>query len=66
MNAVRRFAGSPERALLSALRTWALSVVANDRFHADVHAGNLLVLEDGRVGFVDFGIGTAPPPRPIA
>jgi aarF domain-containing kinase len=25
-------------------------------FHADVHAGNLLVLEDGRVGFLDFGI----------
>ena len=26
------------------------------RFHADVHAGNLLLLEDGRVGFIDFGI----------
>jgi len=25
-------------------------------FHADVHAGNLLVLDDGRVGFIDFGI----------
>lgn len=23
---------------------------------ADVHAGNLLVLPDGRVGFIDFGI----------
>ena len=27
------------------------------RFHADVHGGNLLVLEDGRVAFIDFGIG---------
>ena len=26
------------------------------QFHADVHAGNLLVLEDGKVGFIDFGI----------
>lgn len=26
------------------------------RFHADVHAGNLLLLQDGRVGFIDFGI----------
>jgi len=26
------------------------------RFHADVHAGNLMVLEDGKVGFIDFGI----------
>ena len=25
-------------------------------FHADVHAGNLLLLQDGRVGFIDFGI----------
>lgn len=32
------------------------SVVDNDIFHADVHGGNLLVLEDGRVGFIDFGI----------
>jgi aarF domain-containing kinase len=25
-------------------------------FHADVHAGNLLLLNDGRIGFIDFGI----------
>ena len=25
-------------------------------FHADVHAGNLLVLRDGRIAFIDFGI----------
>jgi aarF domain-containing kinase len=25
-------------------------------FHADVHSGNLLVLDDGRVGFIDFGM----------
>jgi predicted unusual protein kinase regulating ubiquinone biosynthesis (AarF/ABC1/UbiB family) len=28
-----------------------------DFFHADLHGGNLLVLEDGKVGFLDFGIG---------
>ena len=32
------------------------------RFHADVHAGNLLALSDGRVAFIDFGIvGRIPP-----
>ena len=25
-------------------------------FHADLHAGNLMLLDDGRVGFIDFGI----------
>ena len=30
---------------------------------ADVHAGNLLVLTDGRVGFIDFGIVGRIPPR---
>jgi len=32
------------------------SVMMCDSFHADVHAGNLLVLKDGRVAFIDFGI----------
>jgi hypothetical protein len=42
--------------LVSALNTWFGSVLAAETFHADVHAGNLLVLKDGRVGFLDFGI----------
>ena len=47
---------SPETVLINALNTWSLSVIACDTFHADLHAGNLLVLPDGRVGFIDFGI----------
>lgn len=57
LDGIKRFSSNPELTLISALRTWALSVADNDCFHADVHAGNLLVLEDGRVGFIDFGIG---------
>ena len=56
LEGIRRFTASPEATLISALRTWAATVATNDVFHADVHAGNLLVLEDGRVGFIDFGI----------
>ena len=52
---------SPEQTLVNALNAWALSVVACDSFHADVHAGNLLVLTDGRVAFIDFGIVGAIP-----
>jgi len=47
---------SPEATLINALNAWTMSVVACPSFHADVHAGNLLVLDDGRVAFIDFGI----------
>eukprot|EP00195_Chlamydomonas_chlamydogama_P005862 CAMPEP_0202905000 /NCGR_PEP_ID=MMETSP1392-20130828/32052_1 /ASSEMBLY_ACC=CAM_ASM_000868 /TAXON_ID=225041 /ORGANISM="Chlamydomonas chlamydogama, Strain SAG 11-48b" /LENGTH=446 /DNA_ID=CAMNT_0049592905 /DNA_START=376 /DNA_END=1716 /DNA_ORIENTATION=- len=46
----------PEAVLISALNTWFASVMSCETFHADVHAGNLLVLADGRVGFIDFGV----------
>jgi ubiquinone biosynthesis protein len=31
-------------------------IFQDGRFHADPHAGNLLVLEDGRLGIVDLGL----------
>jgi aarF domain-containing kinase len=46
----------PEELLIGALNTWAGSVLACEAFHADLHAGNLLVLADGRVAFIDFGV----------
>ena len=56
LEGIQRYTDNPEATLIAALSTWASSVAENDFFHADVHAGNLLVLEDGRVGFLDFGI----------
>jgi aarF domain-containing kinase len=56
LEGIKRYSANPEQTLITALKTWALSVAANDVFHADVHGGNLLVLEDGRIGFLDFGI----------
>mmetsp|Transcript_70514 Transcript_70514/g.117081 ORF Transcript_70514/g.117081 Transcript_70514/m.117081 type:complete len:511 (+) Transcript_70514:16-1548(+) len=56
LDAVRSVTSEPELALIVALNTWVLSVLTNEWFHADVHAGNLLVLRDGRVAFIDFGI----------
>ena len=45
-----------QAAIISALNIWTTSVMKMPWFHADVHAGNLLLLDDGRVGFIDFGI----------
>ncbi|CAM9671288.1 unnamed protein product [Ectocarpus fasciculatus] len=56
LEGIQKVSTNPEATLISALNTWTLSVMNCDFFHADVHAGNLLVLEDGRVAFIDFGI----------
>ena len=54
--AISKINNDPEATIISALNVWTTSVVTMPWFHADVHAGNLLVLDDGRVGFIDFGI----------
>ena len=47
---------SPDQQLAKALDTWFLSLKQCRIYHADLHAGNVLMLEDGRIGFIDFGI----------
>ena len=56
LESIRGYARDPERTLITAMNTWFSSLTQCDFFHADVHAGNLMVLQDGRVGFIDFGI----------
>ena len=56
MNVLKKYTDDPAGTLISALNTWFSSLMMCDFFHADVHAGNLMLLEDGRVGFIDFGI----------
>lgn len=43
-------------ALFAALNTWFASLTQCDFFHADLHSGNLLLLDDGAIGFIDFGM----------
>ena len=63
LDALRGYVPNPEQTLINALNTWFASVLGAESFHADVHAGNLLALRDGRVAFIDFGIvGRVPPP----
>lgn len=56
LESIRHITPNPENTLLTAMNTWFSSLLFCDSFHADVHAGNLLVLENGKVGFIDFGI----------
>jgi aarF domain-containing kinase len=53
---LRRCTDDPEELLLNALNTWFGSLMHCRTFHADLHAGNLMALRDGRIGFIDFGI----------
>jgi len=38
------------------LRAYAKMVFSDGLFHGDLHAGNLFVMPDGRIGLIDFGV----------
>ncbi|XP_021903963.1 uncharacterized aarF domain-containing protein kinase At5g05200, chloroplastic [Carica papaya] len=56
LDSISSLVSSPENSLINALNVWFGSLLACETFHADVHAGNLWILRDGRIGFLDFGI----------
>jgi aarF domain-containing kinase len=45
-----------EAALITGMRAWFQCVIFHGFFHGDVHAGNLMLLDDGDIGFLDLGI----------
>ncbi|TGK17564.1 AarF/ABC1/UbiB kinase family protein [Leptospira fluminis] len=53
---LRKYSTDPQRTLSDALEIWFSTLSHSGFFHADVHAGNLMILRDGTVGFIDFGI----------
>ncbi|HNI27626.1 MAG TPA: AarF/ABC1/UbiB kinase family protein, partial [Leptospiraceae bacterium] len=56
LGAIRKYSSDPEETLMNALNIWFESLGQCGLFHADVHAGNLMLLKDGTLGFIDFGI----------
>lgn len=56
VEAVRARAEDTEGKLVYGLRCWFQSMILYGFFHGDVHAGNLMMLDDGSLGFLDFGI----------
>jgi predicted unusual protein kinase regulating ubiquinone biosynthesis (AarF/ABC1/UbiB family) len=55
-DAIKQCKSDPAVSLFNALNTWFASLEQCDFFHADLHSGNILLLDDGRVGFIDFGM----------
>ena len=53
---VKQYSKDPSQVLITAMNTWFGSLMLCKSFHADLHAGNLMLLQDGRIGFIDFGI----------
>ncbi|MBT8140472.1 MAG: phosphotransferase [Gammaproteobacteria bacterium] len=45
-----------QRGLFNAMQAWLQSVSDCETFHADLHSGNMLLQDDGRVAFIDFGM----------
>jgi aarF domain-containing kinase len=54
--ALTQFEDQLEDKLIGGMRAWFRCLLVHGFFHGDVHAGNLMVLNDGRIGFLDFGI----------
>ncbi len=54
--AIRQRAVDPEERLVVGLRVWFQCLILYGFFHGDVHAGNLMLLDDDSLGFLDFGI----------
>ena len=53
---IRRRGIDPEEVAMIGLRSFSRQLMAVGIFHADPHPGNTIVMPDGRVGLVDFGI----------
>lgn len=56
VEAVRGSGFDVEELLLQGIRAWFQPLLVRGFFHGDVHAGNFMLLDDGRIGFLDFGI----------
>jgi predicted unusual protein kinase regulating ubiquinone biosynthesis (AarF/ABC1/UbiB family) len=49
-------AATGQRLLREAVKAWLEAACVHGPFHGDLHAGNLWILDDGRIAFLDFGI----------
>lgn len=53
---IQRHGIDPKQVALAGLRSFSRQLMEAGIFHADPHPGNVLVMPDGRVSLIDFGI----------
>jgi predicted unusual protein kinase regulating ubiquinone biosynthesis (AarF/ABC1/UbiB family) len=56
LSAIAALGLDPRPLMETVVRAWLLIAVREGSFHGDVHAGNMLLLRDGRLGVLDWGI----------
>ena len=56
LGAIEEMGHDPRPVVLDLLRSWFLTGLRDAMFHGDIHAGNLMILRDGRAGVIDWGI----------
>ncbi len=47
---------NPAPLVRALLRAWLLTALGPGAFHADIHAGNLFLMKDGRLAMLDWGV----------
>ena len=58
-DAIQKYNLKPEKLAEDCLQLFLAQILEHGFFHADPHAGNILVTEDGKIVFIDFGaVGT--------
>lgn len=56
ISAIEAFGVDPAPLLEQVVKAWFVTAILHGTFHGDVHAGNLMLLRDGRVALIDWGI----------
>lgn len=56
LSGIARFEVDPRPIVEEVVKAWFITTIRNGTFHGDVHAGNLMLLRDGRMGVLDWGI----------
>jgi predicted unusual protein kinase regulating ubiquinone biosynthesis (AarF/ABC1/UbiB family) len=56
LSAIESFGVDPGPVVEQAVKAWFVTGIVYGTFHGDVHAGNLMLLRDGRIALIDWGI----------